>query len=143
MKSLFHFCLILALTVSSSKSQLFQHEVNCETFADPLNYNAYYERCIGKIVVHKFCPDKLVWNQSKNSCCENQDENSGGCQNVVSPNEYGDVEQSFNSNEIVPNRRPTYRPPPPVIVRPPNNASLGVKVNTALSSLLVLIVMFL
>lgn len=143
MKYLFHFCLIFALAVSSARSQLFQHKVNCETFTDPTNYNAYYERCVGKIILHKFCPDGMVWNQNKNSCCENRDENSGGCLIAESLNEHVDMEQAINSDDITPNRRRPYRPPPPVIRPPNNNASIGIKANTALSCLLVLIVAFL
>lgn len=151
MKYSFSFLLILALAVSSSRSQLFPHKVNCETFTDPLNYNAYYERCVGKIILHKFCPAEMVWNQNKNSCCESRDETSERCHYDETQNGYVDMQQTFDSIEIMSKGKPLARPParppvrPPVVVRPPNNGSgsPGIKWNGALSYLLVLIVIIL
>ncbi len=147
MKYLFNLCLIvvtLNINVTTINSQLFQQKVNCKTFGDPVNCNAYYECCVDNVILHKFCPAGMEWVQSERSC-ERRNSNGEGCQNdgmmlndVERENEIAMyLETKNNTMQMLPtNARRPIRPP-----RPPISGSVEIKLNGTFT-LMLLMLMF-
>lgn len=106
-------CLVLLsiqLTFIIAISTQDQRECN---YGDPLNCSAYYQ-CVGKVVVHKLCPNGLQWNSEMNFC----DTNVQCQENMATINNHLnnlDVDYSQDSNEIVSNGKPPVKP----VVKPP------------------------
>lgn len=127
MKYLLKLCIVLALNVVVGRSQLFQQKVNCKTFADPMNCNAYYQCCVNNVILHKFCPVGLEWNAEKEVCDSNE-----LCQNVEILTDVEDKNEIYFENysscmDIADRkRRPIVRPP---VVRPPSSGSIEIKLN--------------
>lgn len=143
MKCLFTLLIVLALNVALGESQLFQQKVNCKTFRDPLNCNAYYQCCVDKVILHKFCPVGMEWNPSEDIC-----ENNERCQNDETLNDVEDeseiiAQESDNYLDCMllerprrPGRPPGFVPP---VVRPPNNGSIQMKLNNKIYYMLLLV----
>lgn len=146
MKVFLNFWIFLLLSVGSGKSQLFKHEVTCETYTDPLNCNAYYQRCADNVILHKFCPSDTTWNGNRRSCV-NESENTERCPIGDSGIENDKLESESSSTEILaarPPGRPPPRPPvrPPVVPpRPPANASVKLEFNQKFHCMIVVIIL--
>lgn len=123
MNHLFTLCIVLALYVAFGRSQLLQQRENCKSFSDPVNCNAYYQRCVDNIIVHKFCPIGMEWNRQEDMC-----ENSERCQNDkrFSDDIKGTNETTFTDSESENDLTfKVLRRPRPPIVRPPSGGGGG------------------
>lgn len=145
MNHLFTLCIVLTLCVAIGRSQLLQQKENCKSFSDPVNCNAYYQRCVDNIIVHKFCPIGMEWNRQEDMC-----ENSERCRNekrfsddIEGKNETKFTDSEYENDLTFKGVKPL-RPRPP-IVRPPgsggsggSNGAVEVKLNILFYMLLLL-----
>lgn len=137
MKCLWNLTIFTALSVTLSDSQLLQPStVNCKTFSDPLNCNAYYQCCVDTVILHKFCPVGMEWNQSELIC-----KNNDRCQIDETLNEDNNGNESIHVDfenymacMFLEGRRP--RPP---IIRPPNSGSFATKLQHQFGYMLLMV----